>query len=143
MPAVSHPLLHAHFGVDAITAWPVAKALDLPMIVTLHGYDINICRKWWEAGYGGRVMRKYPSRLLDLAKEPRVRFIAVSEAVRRRAMSYGIPAEKLRVHYIGVDTKKFAPGDRSVVERERRVLFVGRLVEKKGYEYLIRASALV
>lgn len=136
-------LVHAHFGVEGVKVWPIAQALDLPMLITLHGYDINIKREWWEAGNGGRAMRSYPTRLLRLAAERRVHFIAVSEAVRRRAISFGIPEEKISVHYIGVDTSKFAPGGRPIAERERRVLFVGRLVEKKGCEYLIRAFATV
>ena len=132
-------LLHAHFGVEAVKAWPIAKALDLPMVVTLHGYDININRDWWEAGQGGPAMRNYPTRLLELARNPRISFIAVSEAIRRRAISYGIPAERIVVRYIGVDTSNFAPSGRPITERDRRVLFVGRLVEKKGCEYLIKA----
>ena len=80
------------------------------MLVTLHGYDININRGWWEAGYGGPAMRNYPKRLLELASHPRVSFIAVSEAIRRRAISYGIPEEKITVRYIGVDTSKFRAG---------------------------------
>ena len=136
-------LLHAHFGLDALEAWPVARALQLPMLVTLHGYDININREWWEAGHGGSAMRDYPARLLELAKQPRVHFIAVSEAIRRRAMSCGIPEKKITVGYIGVDTSKFAPGGPPIVERERRVLFIGRLVEKKGCEYLLKAFARV
>jgi glycosyltransferase involved in cell wall biosynthesis len=136
-------LLHAHFGVDAITAWPIAKALGLPMLVTLHGYDINVSREWWEAGRGGPAMRNYPSRLLELAERPRVRFIAVSDAIRRQAVSYGIPAEKIVIQYIGTDPARFAPRGRPIVERARRVLFVGRLVEKKGCEFLIRAFTKV
>ena len=136
-------LLHAHFGVDAIEAWPLAKVFDLPMLVTLHGYDINIDRKWWEAGYGGRRMRSYPTKLLKLAQQPRVRFIAVSNAIRRKAISCGIPEDKVWVSYIGVDPTKFAPGGPAIDKREPRVLFVGRLVEKKGCEYLIRAFARV
>ena len=136
-------LLHAHFGVEAVKAWPIAKALDLPMLVTLHGYDINIDREWWEAGQGGDAARNYPIRLLELAKHPRVRFIAVSEAIRRRAISYGIPEGKIALQYIGVDTSQFVPGGLPIVERALRVLFVGRLVEKKGCEYLIRAFAKV
>jgi glycosyltransferase involved in cell wall biosynthesis len=136
-------LLHVHFGPDALEAWPLARVLKLPMLVTLHGYDINIERDWWEAGHGGRAMRKYPLRLLELAQHPSVRFIAVSDAIRRRAISYGIPVDKLTVHHIGVDITKFAPGGRPIDERERRVLFVGRLVEKKGCEYLIRSFAHV
>ena len=136
-------LLHAHFGVDAVKAWPIAKALDLPMVVTLHGYDININPGWWEAGHGGPAMRNYPKRLLELASHPGVTFLAVSEAIRRRAISYGIPQNKVTVRYIGVDTSKFMPGGRAITERSPRVLFVGRLTEKKGCEYLIRAFAKI
>lgn len=136
-------LLHAHFGVDAIEAWPIASALNLPMLVTLWGYDININREWWEAGDGGWSMRSYPARLLQLAQQPRVRFIAITDAIRRRAISYGIPETKIWLCYPGVDTEKFAPSGRPILERERRVLFVGRLVEKKGCEYLIKAFAQV
>jgi glycosyltransferase involved in cell wall biosynthesis len=136
-------LLHAHFGTDALKAWPVARSLNLPMLVTLHGYDININRDWWEAGHGGSGMRDYPTRLQELAKQPRVRFIAVSGATRQRAISGGIPADKISVRHIGVDCTKFVPSTRPITDRERRVLFVGRLVEKKGCEYLIRAFAKV
>jgi glycosyltransferase involved in cell wall biosynthesis len=134
-------VLHAHFGVEAVKAWPLAQALDLAMVVTLHGYDINIEREWWEAGHGGRGMRKYPEKLLELASQPRVTFVGVSEAVRERALSYGIPRDKVVVRPIGIDTAKFMPRGCPVAERRRRVLFVGRLVEKKGCEYLIRAFA--
>src|SRR5258708_3442090 len=65
-------LVHVHFGVEAVGAWPLAKALDLPMLVTLHGYDINVHRECWEAGGRGQALRNYPARLLELARQPRV-----------------------------------------------------------------------
>jgi glycosyltransferase involved in cell wall biosynthesis len=136
-------LLHAHFGLDAVDAWPLARALAVPMLVTLHGYDINIEREWWEAGHWGRRFQRYPERLLALAASPQVHFVAVSQAIRRRAVAFGIPQEKISVHYIGVDSRRFVPRGRPIAERERRVLFVGRLVEKKGCEHLIRAMAAV
>jgi glycosyltransferase involved in cell wall biosynthesis len=136
-------LIHAHFGPDALDAWPLARALELPLLVTLHGYDINIRREWWEAGHAGLRMRLYPRRLLRLAREPRVNFIAVSEAIRRRAIDFGIPARKIAVSYIGVDTSKFTPGDKPIEQRPPHVLFVGRLVEKKGCQYLIEAMSIV
>jgi glycosyltransferase involved in cell wall biosynthesis len=136
-------LLHVHFGVDAVEAWPIAKALNVPMLVTLWGLDINIDRAWWEAGYGGRHMRGYPTRLLGIAQQPRVHFIAISDAIRQRAISYGIPEKKISLCYPGVDTVRFAPTGPPIVKRERRVLFVGRLVEKKGCEFLIKAFVKV
>lgn len=132
-------VLHAHFGTDAVRAWPAAKAIGLPMLVTLHGYDITIKRAWWEAGHGGPLNMKYPARLLRLGQEPSVCFIAVSDAIKAEAIAYGIPADKLTTCYIGIDTAKFQPGLKSITERPRRVLFVGRLVEKKGCIYLLEA----
>jgi glycosyltransferase involved in cell wall biosynthesis len=136
-------LLHVHFGVEAIHAWPIARALNLPMLITLHGYDISIRPEWWTSGSAGRAMQEYPRRLLELAEQPRTSFIAVSEAIRQRAISFGIPERKITVQYIGVNIENFHPRGRPISERERRVLFVGRLVEKKGCEYLIRAFARV
>jgi glycosyltransferase involved in cell wall biosynthesis len=136
-------LVHAHFATDALDAWTIARALRLPLLVTLHGYDINTHREWWEAGNGGTRMQLYPRRLLRLAAQPQVRFLAVSEALRQRAIEFGIPANKIDVSYIGIDTSRFAPGGLPIAQRPSRVLFVGRLVEKKGCRYLIDAMAKV
>lgn len=136
-------LLHVHFGPEAVAVAPVARALSIPMIVSLHGYDINIRRDWWERGEGGGRMRSYPCALLKLAEGCDVHFIAVSEAVRARALTYGIAPQKVTTCYIGVDVRKFVPGPMPLVERSPRVIFVGRLVEKKGCDVLLRAMAIV
>jgi glycosyltransferase involved in cell wall biosynthesis len=135
---INADLVHAHFGTSAVDIWPYAKALDLPMLVTLHGFDISIYREWWESGKRGRRKRKYPQQLLKLAQEPKVHFLAVSRAIKERAIKFGIPAEKITVSYIGVNTKDFTPGPVPILERKNRILYVGRLVEKKGAKYLIR-----
>lgn len=136
-------LLHAHFGMDAIEAAPIARSLGVPMVVTLHGFDINIDFRWWRAGHGGLLMRGYPRRLLLLASLPHVHFVAVSEAIKNRAISVGIPANKIDVRYVGVDSARFQPGRLGISQRPPRVLFVGRLVEKKGCAYLLRAMRIV
>jgi glycosyltransferase involved in cell wall biosynthesis len=53
----------------------------------------------------------------------------------------GYPPEKVRLHYIGVDAARFCP-DPAVVP-QLRILFVGRLVEKKGCVDLLKAMVEV
>lgn len=136
-------LVHVHFATDAVALWPTLQRLGCPVLVTLHGYDINVHREWWEQGHGGRLGRRYPGRLLKMARSDQVRFIAVSEAVRDTAISFGIDAKKIGVHYIGVDTRRFLPNGKAAGEREPRILFVGRMVEKKGGAHLIAAFAAI
>jgi glycosyltransferase involved in cell wall biosynthesis len=111
------------------------------MIVTLHGYDIHTRADWWRAGHGGRLMRSYPDRLLAMATHPSVHFIAVSKAVLRAALAYGLPADRVTVKYIGINTAQFPRSGAKLSQRPREVLFVGRMVEKKGGTYLIQAAA--
>lgn len=134
-------LVHVHFGTDAVDVWPSIRAARLPMLVTLHGYDINTRREWWEAGGSGLVRRFYPRRLLAIAHEPSVRFAAVSTAIRDEAVAFGIPPDRIQVSYVGIDTHRFTPGGLPVSQRQPRILFVGRMVEKKAPLVMIHAFA--
>jgi glycosyltransferase involved in cell wall biosynthesis len=136
-------LAHVHFGTEAVVLWPIIRRLGIPMAVTLHGYDINVYRESWEKGVLRFGDRRYPKRLLAIAKSERVHFIAVSEAVKRRAVEYGLPAGKVTVRHIGIDLTRFVYRGNPVSKRRRRILYVGRFVEKKGGEFLIRAYARV
>ena len=134
-------LMHVHFGTDALEAAPLARALGLPMLVTLHGFDVNIAPAWWESGAGGRLMRRYPARLRHIAQQPGVGFLAVSQAVRQSAINFGLPAERISLSPIGVDLQRIRPGPLPLAARPKRVLYVGRLVEKKGADLLLHALA--
>lgn len=134
-------LLHAHFGTDAVDFWPLARRLRRPLLVTLHGYDINVQRSYWESGAQGMVRRLYPRRLIAMSHSPLVHLIAVSDAVRRSAHNFGLCEERLSVRYIGINRDEFAPTGPPMQQRPQQVLFIGRLVEKKGLRYLIEACA--
>ena len=136
-------LVHAHFGVDAVDAWPSVERAGLPMLVTLHGYDITTRKTWWWSGRGGVARIAYPSRLKRLFRAPRVTFIAVSDAIRNDAIRWGLPPDRVVTQRIGINVDKFHPSGLPIREREQRILFVGRLVEKKGARYLIEAMARV
>lgn len=133
-------LIHAHFGTSAVWVWPLAQRLGLPLLVTLHGYDITVRPDWWQEGHGGRLHRRYPDRLRTLAHGG-ARFVAVSQGIRASAIRYGLPPERVVVHYIGVDIRRFQRQGPPIAQRPPRIVFAGRLVEKKGCEFLLRAAA--
>ena len=135
-----HPvLLHTHFAVDGAAALPLQAQLGIPMIVTLHGYDATSSDQALRRMAAGRT---YLRRREQLRKRARF-FIGVSEHIRRLAMERGVPEEKIRVLPIGVDLNFFAPDPLRSRDLDPIVLFVGRLVEKKGCNHLIRAMHLI
>lgn len=132
-------LVHAHFGLDGVKALPLARAIRVPLLVTFHGYDATVTDEHARRSF--HAHRAYLRHRETLGREARL-LIAVSEFVKRRLVDgQGFPPEKILVHYIGVDVETFRPDP--TVSREPVVLFVGRLVEKKGCEYLIRAMSKV
>ncbi len=136
-------LFQIHFGTELVQKWPLIKDLGIPIICTLHGFDVQTYAEWWHAGKGGMFMKNYPERFRELANHPNVFFIAVSKAIEKRAIEIGVPAHKIGLCYDGVDTKHFKPEGLPITQRNKRVVFVGRLAEKKGCTYLIEAIAKV
>lgn len=135
----SPSLIHAHFGPDGVKAMPLAVRLNIPLIVTFHGYDVTI-----KPSHSWFLSYSYFMYLVRRRKLKRVgsRFIAVSEFIKRKLIQQGFPSNKISVHYIGVDVEKFSCSLLSQ-RRDSTVLFVGRLVGVKGCEFLIRAMARV
>lgn len=130
-------LIHAHFGFDGVEAWPIAQRLGLPLLVTLHGSDITTAMEWFTSGRAGRRWTAYPERLARIATQRQVSFVAISENIRRAALDAGLPPERIFVERIGVNTSGFAPGGLPIAKRQPLILFLGRLVEKKGCTFLI------
>lgn len=142
--ALKPDLIHVHFGTDALMAYPLAKALRVPLVVTLHGYDAHCYPSSFERGDYGHFYKRYPKRIKKIAQDPSVRFVAVASAVKQSAVTQlGVPAEKIEVIHLGVDCSRFSPGPTPITDRDNNILFVGRMVEKKAPEILIRAAALV
>lgn len=131
-------LIHAHFGPDALNALRLADHLSIPLAVTYHGYDVTTHDVYArQSFYRHRVYLRNRERV----KKEVDCFIAVSGFIRQELIDKGFPEDRIVQHYIGIDVDAFT-ADASV-EREEVILFVGRLVEKKGGEYLIRAGARV
>ena len=130
-------LVHAHFFYDAHYGVRWSREHRIPLVVTLHGIDVGVL-----TGMG-----RYSPRWLPvwLSRKRIFRathlFLADSDELRDLIISLGCPPKKVKVHRLGVDIDRFSP--RTVeLSGTPEVLMVGRLVEKKGHEYALRAAAL-
>lgn len=131
-------LIHAQFGLSGALALPLAQALKVPLVVHFRGADATVKDKYARTS---SVNHWIYFRRQEALKREGTLFITVSKFIKAKLLEQGFPADKILSHYHGVDTEAFQPD--ATVPREPVVLFVGRLTEKKGCEYLIRAMESV
>lgn len=122
--------IHAHFGKSSAYALPLARAMELPLVVTYHGGDATK-----KANTRNSSLRIYNRRRTQLWQEAAL-ILPVSDFIRRELAAAGCPPEKMTVHYNGADPSRFKPGQKS-----KLILFAGRWVEKKGVDTLVAALA--
>lgn len=127
-------VLHAHWLLpQGLIAALLSKLLRRfpPYLVTSHGADLFAFR-----GRGSNMLKRFVVRKAAAVT-------VVSEAMRDELTRIGADVDKVSVQPMGVDLHhEFAPDP--TVERSRdEILFVGRLVEKKGLLHLIDAMPAI
>jgi colanic acid/amylovoran biosynthesis glycosyltransferase len=130
-------LIHAHFGTDGLLVLPLARALGVPLITSLRGYDVT--RSDSALLRSGRLSWMRYALGKKRLQDGGALFLAVSDALRKRAIARGYPEARTLTHYNGVDLDRFRPD--AEPREPGLVLHVGRLVEKKGTKVLIEAVA--
>jgi glycosyltransferase involved in cell wall biosynthesis len=130
-------VLHGHWVIPG-GAIAAAASGRRPLVVTLHGSDVYVAER---SQVGGRLAR-YALRRAGWVT-------ACSDDLRERGVALGADPARSETLPYGVDSGRFAPS--ADVRREARralgigdeplVLAAGRLVRKKGFEYLIDAAA--
>ena len=129
-------LVHAHFAYpDAVAAWILASEWNLPLVVTVHGSDINI-------------LAEHPPRrrrILKMLKNADS-IVCVSKDLVNKVVKLGVPGACVQHIPNGVDTVKFFPGNKESNRKrlglghmKKLLLTVGHIVPIKGYERLIKA----
>lgn len=125
--------LHAHFAHGpASVARYASMLLDMPFSFTAHAKDI------YTSPPGLLAVKMDAARFVITCTEYNAQYLA----------SLLTPATAQRIHriYHGVDLRKFGPpasdsGANGAATHTPTILAVGRLVEKKGFPYLIEAMS--
>ena len=82
-------LIHAHFGTDGLLVLPLARALGVPLITSLRGYDVT--RSDSALLRSGRLSWMRYALGKKRLQRGGVLFLAVSDALRERAIARGYP----------------------------------------------------
>jgi L-malate glycosyltransferase len=131
----SFDIIHTHKGGDLSLVLLASPGLPIPAIVTTRGVNFGLSANRF----------KYRLRRLD-------RIIVVSNDSKNVMAGCGVPPEKIRVIYGGVDTERFQPRPergaairRSLDLPESAVVAVmsANLVRQKGHSDYIKAAALL
>lgn len=130
-----YDIVHAQFGTVGLLALRLKEtgAMDeaTPLVVSFRGWDLTC------------FAHRHPGIYSDLFRKA-LRFLPVCDAFRKQLIECGCEENKITVHYSGIDLSKFnlkESSDNLAIGRTVTLLSVGRLVEKKGIEYAIRAVA--
>lgn len=133
-------VMHAHWVVPG-GATAAAAAPRLPLVVSLHGSDVYVAET------------VPPARAAARLAFSRAGFVtACSDDLARRAVALGADASRIETVPYGVDVDRFRPKSTSgsglratlgISPDVPLVFAAGRLVRKKGFEYLIDALATV
>lgn len=124
-------VIHAQFGPAGVLIGPVAAAVNTPLVVSFHGYDVSILAQedFW--------IEKYQA----LFKQADV-LHTVSSHIAERVEQLGGPASRIHVVHNGIRLQRFqlqTKHDTNQINSPIQCLHVGRLVEKKAPVHLIRA----
>jgi glycosyltransferase involved in cell wall biosynthesis len=137
--AAGATVMHGHWVVPGGFMARMAGGTRLPLVVSLHGSDVYVAERHGLARRAARVAFSHAAWVT-----------ACSADLRDRAVALGAEADRSSVLPYGVDAARFAPSIEARLAARQRVgigtdsplvFAAGRLVRKKGFEYLIDAAA--
>jgi len=126
-------VIHCHFGIIGrqVAFFREIGALSGKLAVTFHGVDMSAC------------LDREPSLYRHLFATGDL-FMPISDRWHRRLLDHGADPARTFVHRMGIDPFRFQMTERGPARGGIwRILTIGRMVEKKGIEYGLRAAAML
>ncbi|NJO81234.1 MAG: colanic acid biosynthesis glycosyltransferase WcaL [Cyanobacteria bacterium RM1_2_2] len=127
-----YDIVHCQFGTQCFRgmAFRAINSPNAKLITTFRGDDIS------------RFVQERGTQIYDRLFKTGDFFLANCDFFRDRAVQIGCNPSRIAVHRSGLDCNKFTLKPRQFpVDGRVRIATTGRLVEKKGIEYSIRAVA--
>ena len=125
-------VIDAHYVYpDGVAAALIGKWLNIPVIITARGSDINVLPNY-----------TLPKKMILWATKRAVMNITVSHALKEEMQKLGVPGDKIKVLRNGVDldTFKILPDVRKEKRYDvKQLISVGNLIELKGHHLIIEA----
>ena len=123
-------LIHGHFLTDTSYFHSLTKDINIPKVCSAYGYDVSrFPKSYFGAGkyFLKRLFNEYDY------------FFAMTNDMANDMLKIGCPQQKVRVHYYGIDTRRFQ-FNRSYDNKEiLNLLTIGSLVPKKGHLTVLKA----
>jgi len=137
-------LIHCHTWYTHLAGCLLKQLLGKPLVLTTHSLEPHRPWKEEQLGLGYHVSAWMEKTAFENADG----VIAVSRSMEKDVRElYGVPAERVRVIYNGIDVERYKPTfnpevlTRYGIDPERPyILFVGRITHQKGIMHLLRAA---
>ena len=122
-------VIHAHWIIPQGLIACFAAGKRLPVLCTSHGGDLHNFRSW--------IFKWLKARTLNRCR--RITVVSESMLQRVREITTEVPVDVIPM---GTDLEgQFVPPQNAISRTANELIFVGRLVEKKGLRYLLDALA--
>lgn len=127
-------LVHCHFGPIANKFLIIKEILGLnvKMVTTFYGYDVS------------HIFAVKPVDYYDRLKKECSLFFVMSNNMKKRIVARGFDGSRVEVLPVSIDVVSYPYQERNKgADEPLKIISVGRFTEKKGFDDLLRALAIL